>query len=38
MGRNIFLKSGDVMKASIEGIGYIKNEVKADDEYSQPKN
>jgi 2-keto-4-pentenoate hydratase/2-oxohepta-3-ene-1,7-dioic acid hydratase in catechol pathway len=38
MGRNIFLKPGDLMKASIEGIGYIENEVKAEDEYPNQKN
>jgi 2-keto-4-pentenoate hydratase/2-oxohepta-3-ene-1,7-dioic acid hydratase in catechol pathway len=38
MGRNIFLKAGDLMKASIEGIGYIENEVRAEDEYSKQKN
>jgi len=32
MGRNIFLKSGDLMRAAIEGIGYIENQVKAEDE------
>jgi len=30
MGRNIFLQPGDIMKASIEGIGYIENQVEAE--------
>jgi 2-keto-4-pentenoate hydratase/2-oxohepta-3-ene-1,7-dioic acid hydratase in catechol pathway len=33
MGRGIFLQPGDVMKASIEGIGYIKNQVEAEIEH-----
>lgn len=37
MGRNIFLKPGDLMKASIEGIGYIANQVIAEDEDANQK-
>jgi 2-keto-4-pentenoate hydratase/2-oxohepta-3-ene-1,7-dioic acid hydratase in catechol pathway len=33
MGRGIFLQPGDVMKASIEGIGYIRNQVEAEVEH-----
>jgi 2-keto-4-pentenoate hydratase/2-oxohepta-3-ene-1,7-dioic acid hydratase in catechol pathway len=33
MGRGIFLKPGDVMKASIEGIGFIENPVEAEHEH-----
>ena len=33
MGRNIFLHPGDIMKASIEGIGYIENQVEAEIEH-----
>jgi len=30
MGRNMFLQPGDIMKASVEGIGYIENQVEAE--------